>query len=111
MDRQELKTAYKEQKKIGGVYCVKNTVNGKAIIEFAPDLCGAANRFRFAQNTNCCAYIQLQSDWAEYGSEAFEFSVLEELEKDETKTDADFRADLKALKELWIEKLSHIELY
>lgn len=111
MNNRELKAQYKERKIIGGVYIVKNKENGKAIIESAQDLCGAINRFNFSQKTNCCVYLRLQSDWAEYGCESFALEVLEELEMDKTKSVAEFREDLKALKELWTEKLTEIELY
>jgi hypothetical protein len=111
MNKQEMKAQYKERKKIGGVYIVKNKENGKAIIEAAQDLHGAINRFNFSQRTNCCVYLRMQSDWAKYGCEAFEMEVLEELEMDEKKSEKDFKEDLKALKELWAEKLSEVELY
>ncbi len=55
--------------------------------------------------------MKLQSDWYKQGAKAFVLEVLEELEKNEAQTNAEFAADIKCLKELWAEKLSDKELY
>jgi hypothetical protein len=55
--------------------------------------------------------MRLQKDWTEYGSGSFVYEVAEELEKGETQTITEFKADLALLKEIWFEKLSDKEFY
>lgn len=109
--RREKKTQYKERKKTGGVFVIRNTAAGKALLLAAADLQGSRNRFEFAQKTGSCVDLKLQKDWAEQGGNAFAFEVLEELEKGETQTDAEFSKDIALLKEIWQEKLAGERLY
>lgn len=95
---------YKERTKVGGVYVIRNTQNHKQFVEAAVDLQSSQNRFAFARQTGSCVDMKLQKDWNK--GEAFEFEVLEELTKSEGQTDAQFKEDLKLLKEIWREKLS-----
>lgn len=104
--RRELKSQYKERKKTGGVFVIRNMATGRALLLAAADLQGSKNRFEFAQKTGSCIDLKLQKDWAEQGGGAFAFEVLEELEKGETQTDAEFREDIAVLKEIWQEKLA-----
>lgn len=104
-NKNELKARYKERTMIGGVYVVRNTQNGKFLLESAQDIQGSKNRFDFSQKTNSCVSMKLQKDWAEQGAQTFAFELLEELTKGETQTDAEFKADLQILKEMWAEKL------
>ena len=46
----------------------------------------------------------MRSEWNEYGKESFTLAVLEELEKKETQTDAQFGNELAVLLEMWREK-------
>jgi len=48
---------------------------------------------------------ELQKDWAELGSEAFEFEILDTLTPPEP-PDYDPSGDLRVLEELWLDKLS-----
>lgn len=47
-------------------------------------------------------------DWTEYGRESFVFEILDELEPRDV-PDYQVKADLKALEELWLEKLKPFE--
>jgi hypothetical protein len=85
--------------------------SGKALLDSTVDLQGVRNRFEFAQKTGSCVYIKLQADWAAQGGNMFALETLEELEQGEGQTDADFKADIALLKEMWLEKLSGEELY
>lgn len=109
--RKEMAQQYRDRKQIGGVFLVRNTVNGKALLDASTDLPGSKNRFTFAQDTGTCVYLRMQKDWKEQCGKGFAFEVLEELEKGETQTNAEFATDIKALKELWSEKLANEALY
>jgi hypothetical protein len=109
--RKELQAQYKERKIIGGVYAIKNTRKDKLLLDVSTDLRGSSNRFDFAKKTGSCVNVKLQSDWNEQGSDDFAFEVLEESEKGETQTDAEFKADIDLLKEMWLERLSGGNLY
>ena len=109
--KKALKAQYKERKVIGGVFVIRNTITGKLLLDAATDLQGSKNRFAFARQTGNCVDMKLQSDWKQQGANAFAFEILEELEKSETQTDAEFSADIKLLKEIWTEKLADKDLY
>src|SRR5262245_43488811 len=53
---------------------------------------------------------ELQKDWNEFGSDAFEFETLDLL-KPSTEPGYDPNRDHRELEQLWIEKLSPIDLY
>ncbi|MCL1846864.1 MAG: GIY-YIG nuclease family protein [Coriobacteriia bacterium] len=109
--RREMAQQYRDRKKLGGVFLIRNTVAAKALLDASTNLSGSMNRFAFAQETGTCVYLKMQKDWEEQGGVGFAFEILEELEKGETQTDAEFAADIKALKELWLEKLTGEALY
>ena len=111
MTKKELQAQYKERKVAGGVIVIKNTHTGKMLIEGTTDLQGNKNRFDFAQKTGSCIHPKLQAEWAGLGSSAFVYEVLEEIEKGETQTSAEFKEDVDLLKEIWMEKLSDKEFY
>jgi hypothetical protein len=48
---------------------------------------------------------ELQRDWNELGADAFEFEILDTLTMPE-RADYDPTQDLRALEELWLDKLS-----
>jgi len=108
--RKEYQTQYSERKIIGGVYAIRNTQSGRLFLDASVDLQGSKNRFAFARNTDSCVYLKLQGDWKALGGEAFALEVLEELEKKENQTPAEFKAEVGLLRELWQEKLTD-ELY
>ena len=109
--KKELQAQYKERAIVGGVYVVKNTPKNKLLLEADTDLQGSKNRFEFAKKTGSCSYMKLNSDWTAQGSDDFVFEVLEELEKGETQTLAEFKDDIGLLKEIWREKLSDQDFY
>lgn len=109
--KKELQRQYKERTVIGGVFAIKNTTNNKLLLDATTDLQGSKNRFSFAQMTGSCVSPKLQVEWDSQSGQSFAFEVLEELKKEATQTDAEFAADIKVLKELWIEKLDPKTLY
>lgn len=103
--------AYKEKKKTGGIYAVRNSITGRALIGAAPDMEGFRNRFAFSQATDSCVQPKLDDDWKLCGGAAFVLEILETLDKKETQTDREFNDDLKTLKELWLEKQDPASMY
>ncbi len=105
MDKKALIREYKETPRPMGVFQVRNTVNGKVFIGTSVNLPAMLNRqqsqLRFGGHPN----KQLQKDWAEFGPEAFEFEVLDTLPPP-ARPDYDPSNDLRALEELWLDKLS-----
>jgi hypothetical protein len=70
---------------------------------------GSRNRFTFTRNTGLCYHHKLRGEWTD--PPPFEFEVLEELEKEQTQTDAQFNRDLVTLRELWLDKQRDTALY
>jgi hypothetical protein len=108
--KKEIQAAYKERTVTGGVYAIRNTATGKALIDVTADMRGMANRFAFMKKTGSCVNPKLQADWIA-DAPPFAFEILEELKKDRAKPDAEFKADLALLKELWLEKMGGADLY
>jgi hypothetical protein len=105
IDRKARLREYKETPRPAGVYRIRNTAAGKSLVGSTPDLPGMLNRQRFQLNHGSHPDRELQKDWNELGSDAFEFEVLDRLEpKDEP--DYDPTEDLRVLKEMWLQKLT-----
>ncbi len=96
---------------MGGVYCIKNTVNDKILLQSTVDLQGSKNRFEFAQKTGSCVSLFLQKDWARFGKDVFVLEVLDELEKSDEQSQKEFLQDIKALEDIWKQKFDMRELY
>ena len=88
----------------GGVTIIRNTANGRYLLEAQTNVEGSRSRFAFMQATNSPPSMRMQKDWKRYGPSAFTFQVLEELVQKEGQTAEEFRADLAVLGELWAEK-------
>ena len=108
--RREAAAAYKTRRMQGGVFQIRNTGTGRILLRRTADLRGSQNRFQFAQMTGSCTDYALQAEWGRDGK-AFVFEVLEELVQKETQTEAEFKADVEALFELWQEKLADTPQY
>jgi hypothetical protein len=104
MDRKEQIRAYKETRRPMGVFRVRNKVNGKSLVGASVDLPGMLNRQRFQLVAGGHPDRALQADWKECGAEAFEFETLDLLEPPD-QPDYDPAVDLRALEQLWLEKL------
>ncbi len=102
----ELKRAYKNQPRDMGIYQIKNLVNGKIFVNSSPNLDGSLNRYRMAAKYNWgwSGNRQLDAEMKEYGPENFEFEILDRLKPNEDPL-YDYKEDLEALEELWLEKL------
>lgn len=114
MDKQSKKNmsaAYKEKKKTGGIYAIRNSVTGKALLGAATDMEGFRNRFSFSQATGSCVQPKLEADWKKYGGQAFVLEIMETIEKKSDQTDREFADDIAVLKDLWMEKSDPLSLY
>lgn len=105
IDKKALAREYKESRRPMGAYQVRNTVNGKLLVGVSVDLPSMLNRHRAQLRMGGHHNRALQKDWAEFGPEAFEFEVLDTLTPPE-RPDYDPKDDLRALEELWLDKLS-----
>ncbi len=98
--RKEINNEYKARRLNGGVYTITNTVNGKYVVGYAADMKSIQNRFQFAATSGSAVHPKLQADWNEYGSQAFIFKVLAELEQKPEQSQAEFMDELKTLEQL-----------
>lgn len=103
--KKELQEAYKNRSVTGGIYCIECGGNHKKWLKSTTDMEGARNRFEFSARNKGCPEPAMSREFAEYGGESFTFSVVEELKKAETQSAEEFAQDLRALLEMWREKL------
>ena len=96
--------AYKERPKPAGIFQVKNSVNGKVLLGSSLNLDGCLNRHRFGLSNGSHRNKRLQSEWNEYGPEAFVFEILERV-KPSDDPNFDVEVELTLLEEIWIEQL------
>ena len=101
--RKQLRTAYKDQAVIGGVYCITCTGNGRRWIKPSVNLPGHQSRFGFSIAINACPEPGMLEAWNRYGAQSFTFTVLDQLEKKETQSDAEFWEDIGVLLAMQLE--------
>lgn len=93
-----------------GIYAIRNLQNAKVFLGWSLDVNPMLNRSRFELEHGSHANKALQADWREYGPEAFDFRVLDELEpRPEEPPKATYRKELEALYALWLEELQPYE--
>ncbi len=105
MDRKALICEYKESLRPMGVYRVHNIVNDKSFVGTSTDLPSMLNRQQAQLRMGRHPNLALQRDWNQLGADGFEFEILDTLTVTE-RSDYDPTQDLRALEELWLEKLS-----
>jgi hypothetical protein len=104
IDRKARIREYKGKSQPAGIYRVRNTRTGKSLVGSTVNLPGMLNRQRFQLEHGSHPDRELQRDWDELGSDAFEFEALDRLKpRDEPAYDP--TGDLRVLKEMWLEKL------
>lgn len=99
--KKEIQDAYKQRPVGGGVYRIWNKRTGSSFIRGDVDLDSAANRFAFSRKTGSCVAPSLQSEWKEYGPEAFAFEILETMELEPEESLAAFKRRLKVRQEFY----------
>lgn len=102
--RKEIHREYKERVKASGIYQVKNLVNGKVFLGSSLNLEGPLNKHKFMLKIGSHTNKSLQKDWDEYGSDKFEFEILEEV-KIKDNENFNLNDELTLLEMLWLEKL------
>jgi group I intron endonuclease len=100
MNKKALKLNYLQTPRPMGIFAVRNLINDKVFVGKSENLDGIFNRFQL--NANCHNQKDLQADWNAFGSENFEFEVLEQLALREN---LDIKKELEFLEDLWLEKL------
>lgn len=108
MDKKALKRDYKETARPMGVFQIRNSRNGKVLIGTSIDLPAILNRHRAQLGFGSHRNRELQKEWNEQGADAFEFEILDALPPSDRPA-YDPADDLRALEELWLEKLSPFE--
>lgn len=103
MDKKAAIREYKLSHRPMGVFQILCLRNEKVFIDSSKDVPGKINRHRFQLNAGVHPAKGLQSDWIEFGEDAFEFETLETLEP---RDDAEYNysSDLEVLEDLWLEK-------
>jgi group I intron endonuclease len=72
-----------KEEKISGIYCIQNKINQKRYIGQSTNIYNRWEVHRRELNSNKKVYNKyLQNSWNKYGEENFEFSILEECDKD-----------------------------
>jgi hypothetical protein len=108
MDKKALKREYKETARPMGVFQIRNTVNGKVWLGTSVDLPSILNRHRAQLGAGSHRNKALQQDWNTLGADAFALEILDTLPPSD-RPGYDPADDLRALEELWLEKLSPFE--
>jgi hypothetical protein len=103
-DNKRLKREFKENPRPGGVFLIRNTVNGKVLVGTGLDITGIINRYKFQLTKGSHHNKKLQAEWNEFGGEKFDFEIVDQLSSREGSA-SDQRAGLKLLEDLWLEKL------
>lgn len=109
--RKELLREFREKTETGGVYALRNTTTGKRLILWTTTISKAQNQLDFSKMTGSCVHPLLADDWKKLGADSFALEILETLDRKDTQTNEEFREDVKALEELWREKLQTEGLY
>jgi hypothetical protein len=103
--KRELIRAYKESRRPMGVFQVRNTTDGRALVAASADLPAALNHHRAALRFGSHRNRELQRDWNALGPDAFAFEVLDTLTAPEDAPTYDPADDLAVLEALWLERL------
>jgi hypothetical protein len=105
MDRRQVKEDYKRTIQPMGIVQVKNLKNGRCFIMRSANTKGTINSLRFQLKMGAFATNhELSRDWQALGEENFAIEVIDELALVD-EPDHDYASELRALEDLWMEKL------
>lgn len=102
--KEELKEQYKLIKPKIGVFQIRNTVNGKILIDSSANLDKIWNRHRTALNFGNHHNAALQAEWNTLGENSFTFEILSEVRQTDDQN-VDYAREAKRLAEMFIEEL------
>jgi hypothetical protein len=80
--RKDLIHTYKNRVQKRGVFCVRCVATGQQWVGAVPDLDAARNQQWFLLRNGSHRNLDLQTAWKTHGEQAFEFEMLETLDKD-----------------------------
>lgn len=103
--RKELLNEYKNRKFRIGVFRIRNTINGKVLIDSSVDLDKIWNRHRTELSFGSHRNVSLLRDWNLYGEYAFVFEVLAEVQQSEQGTEVQFKKEAKELAKMFINEI------
>ncbi len=108
-----MRATYDERPREAGVYLLRNSITGKILVSSSPDLASIRNRLDFGRSTNSTGVLdrRLVADAKAFGIASFELEIIDVLDTDPARDDAQTNADLVALQALWREKLSETPQY
>jgi hypothetical protein len=81
-DRKEAIRRFKEQKPVAGIYAVRCAVTGSVWVGATLNLEATRNRCWFSLRNGLSLDRPLQDEWNAHGEPAFEYEILDRLEKD-----------------------------
>ena len=108
-DKKELKKQYKQKQPRMGIFQIKNLVNGKIFVGRGLNVQGIINSAKFQLEHGSHPNSELQRDFKQYGIGNFSYEVVDYLDTKEDSPDYDYTRDLKALEDMWLEKLEPFE--
>jgi hypothetical protein len=103
LDIKVLKQQFKDNPQPMGVYKISHRTTGKVFIGSGLNVHGIINSQRFQLENGAHRNAELQKDFARFGGEKFSFEVVDILERKDGRDD--YAEDLKALEEIWLDKL------
>jgi hypothetical protein len=106
--RDELRTSYERKPREAAVYALRSKVTGRVLVASTADLASLRNRLDFGRQTNSTGVLdrRLVADAKAHGVDSFELEVLDVLDPDAERADAEIARDLGALEELWRERVA-----
>jgi hypothetical protein len=105
LDRKALSREYKNTPRTIGIGVVRNTGKGKILLLASQDIPSLLNRHRAQLRLGVHRNQELQQDWQAGGEQSFAFEVVDTLTPKDT-PGYDPADDLRALEQLWLEKLA-----
>lgn len=101
--RKQMVDQYKQQKISMGIYQLQNKENNKIFIESINNLKSREFTLRMMLDSGRHPNKLLQEDWTKYGSDSFEYTVLEEVEIEHDVTPVYKKQKLDEMKTKWLE--------
>jgi hypothetical protein len=103
-NKQILKQQYLETKIRAGVYAIRNSVTGRAIVAGSTNVQGVLNRHHFELRHGTHRNALLSQEWSQHGETSFSFEVLDVVKPRE---DLEFNVahELEDLVALWRQEI------
>lgn len=103
--KKEKLRAFRAEPETGGAYAIRNTANGRVLILSTTTISKARGSLEFSKATGSCVHPLLAADWKTFGPGAFDLEILETLEHKESETEEEFAGEVRALADLWRERI------